>query len=203
MLITLFSQIHLGRKTSICYIDSSSLPACHIKRSRKHKTLKNIAQYGKSSIGWFFSLKLHIVINDRGQLIAFIISPGNLHDAKAGEALLETLQGLAFGDKGYIGKSLFERLLRRGLKLITRTRKNMKPTHVSALEKQLLNQRNMVETVFGQLKHRFQVWHTRHRSIVNALAHLMAAIAAYTLAPLDMAAIKQLTPSNFLTETPN
>lgn len=78
-----------------------------------------------------------------------------------------------------------------GLKLITRKRKNMKNTGIlSAFEKQLLNQRNLIETVIDHLKHRYQVWHTRHRSIINALTHLVAALAAYVIKPLKLSAIK-------------
>ena len=56
----------------------------------------------------------------------------------------------------------------------------------------LLNQRGIIETVIGHLKHCFQVWHTRHRSIMNALTHLVAALTAYTIEPLQLGAIKCL-----------
>lgn len=201
--LVLFSQINSGKRTGIYYIDSSCLPVCHLKRSRRHKTFKEVAQYGRTSIGWFFGLKLHIVINDRGELIAFKITRGNEHDAKASESILETLRGMAFGDKGYLGKELFSRLLEKGLKLITRTRKNMKKISYTPLEKQLLDQRGIVETVFNHFKHHYHVWHTRHRSVINAVTHLMAAIASYVIEPLKMSAIKLLGSNNFLTETPN
>ena len=112
------------------------------------------------------------------------------------------MQGLAFGDKGYIGKDLFDRLLKKGLKLLTRVRKNMKKKDMSPLETQLLNQRGIIETVIGHLKHHYQVWHTRHRSMINAMTHLVAALAAYVIEPLKMSAIKLLTEDLFLTETP-
>lgn len=191
-LLILFSQVHTGKQTGIYYIDSSCLPTCHLKRSRRHKTFKNIAEYGRTSVGWFFGLKIHLVINNKGELIAFKVTKGNMHDAKGGESLLEALQGLAFGDKGYIGKDLFSRLLKKGLKLVTRTRKNMKPKKYSSFEKQLLNQRGIIETVFNHFKHHFQVWHTRHRSVINAMVHLLAAVAAYTIEPLKISAIKAL-----------
>ena len=108
------------------------------------------------------------------------------------------LEGLAFADKGYIGKALFDRLLTEGLKLITRVRKNMKLKKLSTLETQLLNQRGIVETVIGHLKHHYHVWHTRHRSIMNAMTHLMAAIASYVIEPLKLSAIKLLSADLFL-----
>lgn len=203
--LCLFAQLNSGKRTGIYYIDSSCLPVCHLKRSKNHKTFKHIAQYGKTSVAWFFGLKLHIVINDKGELIAFKITSGKQSDVKAGESLLSTLSGLAFGDKGYIGKKVAETLLEKGLKLITRTRKNMKTNKLSSVESQLLNQRNLVETVIGHLKFAYHVWHTRHRSVVNAMSHLLAALCAYTIEPLKLSAIKLLTGKNYLInpKTPN
>ena len=88
--------------------------------------------------------------------------------------------------------------MKRALKLITRKRKNMKDAEtITALEKQLLNQRCIIETVFDHLKHHYQIWHTRHRSIINALSHLLAALAAYAIEPLKISALK------LLSKTPN
>lgn len=201
--LTLFSQINAGKHTGIYFIDSTCLPVCHLKRSRRHKTFDEIAEYGRTSVGWFFGLKLHIVVNNRGELIAFKITRGNMNDAKASESILKFLKGLVFGDKGYIGKQLFAQLLEKGLKLITRTRKNMKPIDYSPMEKQLLNQRGIIETIINHFKHHYHIWHTRHRSPLNAITHLMAGIAAYVIEPLKISAIKLLSANNYLMETPN
>ena len=191
--LTLFTQLKGGQRTGIYYIDSSCLPVCHLKRSKRHKTFDNIADYGRTSVGWFFGLKLHLVINERGELLAFKVTRGNRSDSKEAASLLKHLKGLAFGDKGYLGKQLFEELFASGLKLITRKRKNMKKTPLlSAYEKQLLNQRGIIETVIGHLKQGYQVWHTRHRSIINAMTHLVAALTAYSIQPLKLSAIRLL-----------
>ena len=80
-----------------------------------------------------------------------------------------------------------------GLKLITRQRRNMKTKPViSRYERQLLHKRGIIETVIGHLKHCYQVWHTRHRSIINALTHLVAALAAYAIKPLQLGSLKML-----------
>lgn len=196
--LLVFIQINSGKKTGIYYIDSTCLPTCHIKRSKQHKTFDEIAQYGKTSVGWFFGLKLHLVINERGELIAFKITSGNKNDAKSGEYLLAKLEGLAFGDKGYLGKKLFAQLFEKGLKLITRGRKNMIQNQLTNFEKQLLNQRGLIETVINHLKHHYQVWHTRHRSVANALTHLLSALAAYVIEPLKLSAIKLLSTESSL-----
>lgn len=192
--LTIFTQLKAGKQTGIYYIDSSCLPVCHIKRSKRHKTFDFIAEYGKTSVGWFFGLKLHIVTNNLGELLAFKITRGSRSDSQEAVPMLKLLKGLAFGDKGYIGKKIFEELINSGLKLITRKRKNMKDKlDLSNDEKQLLNQRGIIETVFGHLKHCYQVWHTRHRSIINAMTHLVAALAAYTIEPLKFSTIKLLS----------
>jgi len=190
--LTIFTQLRSGQCTGIYYIDSSSLPVCHLKRSRRHKTFAQIATYGRTSVGWFFGLKLHIVTNDKGELMAFKMTRGNQHDTQAALPLLRNLEGLAFGDKGYIGKKIFDELLAKGLKLITRKRKNMKKDSLTDYEQQLLNQRGIIETVIGHLKHHYQIWHTRHRSILNAMTHLVSALAAYVIEPLKISAIKLL-----------
>ncbi len=191
--LTILTQLRAGKQTGIYYIDSSCLPVCHLKRSRRHKTFDSIAEYGRTSVGWFLRLKLHIVTNNHGELLAFKITRGSRSDSEEEVPLLKSLKGLAFGDKGYIGKKIFEELLNGGLKLITRKRKNMKDKlDLSDYEKQLLNQRGIIETVIGHLKHCYNVWHTRHRFIVNAMTHLVAALAAYAIEPLKLSAIKLL-----------
>lgn len=191
--LTLFTQIKSGKRTGIYYIDSSCLPVCHLMRSKRHKVFDDTAHYGRTSVGWFFGLKLHIVVNNLGELMAFKITRGHRHDGKEAPSLLKTLKGLAFGDKGYLGKKIFEELFSSGLKLITRKRKNMKESPaLSAYERQLLDQRGIIETVIGHLKHGYQVWHTRHRSVINAMTHLISTLAAYAIKPLKLSAIKLL-----------
>ena len=116
---------------------------------------------------------------------------------KVAYPLLSKLKGLAFGDKGYIGKKLSEALMKDALKLITKKRKNMKNTEpITTLQKQLLDQRCIIETVFDHLKHHYQIWHTRHRSIINVLCHLLAALAAYTIEPMKISALKLLSKTS-------
>jgi hypothetical protein len=188
-----FIQSKSGERTGLYYTDSSCLPTCHIKRSRRHKTFRGISEYGRTSVDWFFGLKLHIVINHQGQLINFKITKGARSDCKEVETLVSSLQGLLFGDKGYISKKLFHTLFSNGLKLITRQRKNMKQKIIlNDHEKQLLDQRGIIETVIGHLKHHFQIWHTRHRSPLNAMTHLISSLAAYVIEPLKLSAIKMI-----------
>jgi Transposase DDE domain len=148
-----------------------------LKRSKRHKAFDRVAQYGETSVDLFFSLKIYLVVNHKGELIAFKITQGNHHDSATAQSLLESLRCLAFGDRGYVGKKLFEVLMKKGLKFITRKRKNMKEQLiVNRYEKQLLNQRGIIETIFNYMKYKYHIWHTRHRSIINAMSHLTAAL---------------------------
>ncbi len=70
----------LGKCTGIAFIDSTLLRCCHIKREKQHKTFKNIAQMGKCSLGWFYGFKLHLIINDRGEVLDFMLTQGNVDD---------------------------------------------------------------------------------------------------------------------------
>ena len=115
--------------------------------------------------------------------MSFCITKGNIDDRQVVEKLTRGLTGLCAGDKGYLGKDLQETLAKQGLKLITKVRKNMKKKMLSAFEKFFLYQRNIVETVIDQLKSICHIEHTRHRSPVNFLVHLVSGLAAYCLKP--------------------
>lgn len=168
-------------KTGISYIDATSIAVCHPKRISRNKVFKGVAQMGKTTKGWFFGLKLHLVINEKGELQGLKFTPGNVDDREPVPSLTKTLTGLLFGDKGYIKAELFQQLYQRGLKLVTGIKSNMKNKLVLLTEKVLLRKRSIIETVFDQLKNMFELEHTRHRSVKNALIHFMAVLVSYSL----------------------
>ena len=180
-----FSFSRSGKKTGIYYIDSTSLPVCHNKRIKRHKTFSGLAERGKTSMGWFFGLKLHLVFNHLNEIVAFKLTPGNVADVTPVETLTTGLKGKLFGDKGYIGKKLVENLMRRGLALMTRVRKNMKTVPMAMQDKALLNKRNMAETIIGHIKEFSSLNVPKHRSILNALLHILAAVTAYQINPIS------------------
>jgi hypothetical protein len=101
------------------------------------------AARGKSSTGWFYGFKLHLVINDRGEICSFCHIPGNVDDRNEEviDQLCRELKGKLFGDRGYISQELFERLYARGIQLITRLKKNMKNKLMDMTDKLLLRSR--------------------------------------------------------------
>ncbi len=134
-------------------------------------------------MGWFFGFKLHLVINDKGEILAFKITKANTDDRKPVDELTQGLEGKLIGDKGYISSELFNQLYLRGLKFITRLRKNMKNKLMPMIDKLLLRKRVIVETVIDQLKNISQIEHSRHRSPVNCRVNILAGLVAYSLQP--------------------
>ena len=135
-------------------------------------------------MGWHYGFKLHLVINDQGELLAFKLTPGNVDDRTPVPELTQDLFGKLFGDRGYISKPLFDELYERGLNLITKQKKNMKPKLIKMIDKVLLRKRALIESVNDLLKNTLQIEHTRHRSVWNFLVNLLAGLAAYTYLPL-------------------
>ncbi|MFN7098655.1 MAG: IS982 family transposase [Gammaproteobacteria bacterium] len=176
-------QSFSGQKTGIYFIDSLVIKACHIKREKQHKVFRGLAQKSKSSMGWFYGFKLHLVVNDKGEMMAFKLTAGNVDDRKPVPDLVKALVGKLFGDKGYLSQSLFEQLYQQGLQLVTRVRKGMKNKLMLLTDKILLRKRGIIESINDQLKNISQIEHTRHRSLFNFAANILAAIMAYILQP--------------------
>lgn len=178
-------KILLGKCTGVSFVDSTPLRVCRNQRIHMHKTFKGIAQRGKCSMGWFFGFKLHLICNEKGELLNFMITPGDIDDRKPLEykAFVDFIYGKLIGDKGYIGKRLFERLFVDGIQLITKLKSNMKGALISVSDKLLLRKRAIIETINDELKNIAQVEHSRHRSFDNFIVNTLGALAAYCWFP--------------------
>ena len=178
-------KVLLGKCTGISFVDSTPLRVCRNQRIHIHKVFKGIAQRGKCSMGWFFGFKLRLICNEKGEVLNFIITPGDVDDRKPLEykAFVEFIYGKLVGDKGYIGKNLFQRLFVDGIQLITKLKSNMKGALMSVSDKLLLRKRAIIETVNDELKNIAQVEHSRHRSFENFIVNMLGAIAAYCVFP--------------------
>lgn len=179
--IPLFAYLHQskGKVTGISFIDSTILKVCNVKRCYSNKVFKKIATKGKSTIGWFFGFKLHLIVNERGELLSFQLTQGNRSDISMVKSLAKGLWGKLFGDRGYISIPLFEELLKQNIQLITKIRNNMKNKLMDISDKFLLRKRAIIETVNDQLKNISQIEHTRHRSPANFLINLLSGLIAY------------------------
>ena len=190
VLMQVMGLIHLlcidANRSGIYYVDASKLPVCHNLRAKRNKVFEGIARSGKTSMGWFFGLKLHLVCNEIGELVAFKITTGNVADNNHDtlKFLFKSIKGKVFGDKGYLTK-LKEYFLDNGLNVIAKFKdkmyKKLKDKVMSSEDFLFANKRGVIETIFDVLKNNCDIWHTRHRSPVNAIIHLVAGLIAYQL----------------------
>lgn len=181
-LAALFDQLK-GDCSGVSIADSTAIAVCNNRRIARHRVFRDKAARGKTSMGWFFGFKLHAVINHCGELLRIKLTPGNVDDRKPLPDLCAGLFGKLYADKGYLAKALSQTLKAQGIELITKVRKNMKPVTHSPFDDAILKQRNLIETVFDQLKNRCHIEHSRHRSVANFVVNLLAGVIAYSLMP--------------------
>jgi hypothetical protein len=184
-----------GEITQYLFIDSTPMAVCHNLREKRHKTFKGLAAKGKTSTGWFFGMKLHMIFNTKGEIIRLTITPGNVNDRTPVPHMVRTLEAKLIGDKGYLSKKLFQELFENGVTLITKIKKNMKDRLMEMTDKLMLMRRFFVETIFSSMKALRTLIHHRHRCPVNAVALLFAGLINYPLRA-DKPTLHSLT--NFL-----
>lgn len=163
------------------FIDASALPVCHIKRERSHKTFANMAKKSKSTMGWFFGFKLHLITTQFGQPIDFTVTKGNVDDRKVPQGIFAKIFGKLFGDRGYISKDFFSNLKDKMIHVITALKKNMKPQIMTRNDSGKLNKRGIIETAFNILKNNLNLQHTRHRSPKNYVVNILGAMCSYAM----------------------
>lgn len=175
-----FLSSRFGHCSGISFIDSTKISVCHNRRIWSHQAMAELAARGRTSVDWFYGFKLHLIVNDQGELLSVKITAGNVDDRYPVLELARSLFGKLFGDRGYISQQLFERLWEQGVQLVTKLRKNMKNKLLPLFDKFLLRKRSIIETVNDQLKNISQIEHSRHRSPVNFFVNLIAGLVAYT-----------------------
>ena len=178
--LSIFLNTRFGECSGISFIDSTPLAVCHNRRISTHRVFTGYAGRSKTSMGWFFGFKLHLVINDQGEPLAALVTAGNVDDRKPVPQLCQGLYGKVYADKGYIKKDLREILQEDGITLIYKVRKNMKPEPLSDVDAALLKKRMLIESVYKELKSQTEIQHTRHRSCANFQVNTVAALIAYT-----------------------
>ena len=184
-LLLYLKQHGLGCSRGINFIDSTTLKVCHIKREKQHRVMKSYATKGKATMGWFYGFKLHLIINDRGEILSFYLTKANVDDRnlKVITCLTENIFGKLFGDRGYISKALADFLWNDGIHLIYKLRRNMKEQNLSDVDRILLRKRALIESVNDELKNICSIEHTRHRAPKGFLTNLVSGLIAYQFLP--------------------
>jgi hypothetical protein len=196
-----YLQSCYGDCTGVSFIDSTPLAVCHNRRIPQHRMFVNVAQRGKNSVDWFFGFKLHLIVNDRGELLACRLTPGNVDDRAPVPHLVQRLWGKLFGDKGYLSQPLTAQLHERGIHLVTRLKSKMKNRLMPLSDKLLLRKRSILKTIIDQLKNISLIEHTRHRSLANLMVNIVAGLIAYCHQPkkpslaLDLPQLEALIPN--------
>lgn len=191
----------MGKCSGISFIDSTPIRVCKSKRIRNNKVFKGIATTGKSTMGWFHGFKLHIIINDKGEILNFTITQANVDDRTPlkKKSFLDKIYGKLYADKGYISKSLMQILFVDGVHLITNIKNNMKGLLMTMNDKILLRKRSIIETVNDELKNICQIEHSRHRSFSNFISNIIAGLIAYRFLPKKPSIKFQTVHSNQMT----
>ena len=172
-----------GEQTGIYFAKFNQ--ACRLPQSPHPppQGLDGLAARGKTSVGWFYGLKLPFVINHKGQIMALKITPGNTADGTVLNEMIQHLTGKLYADKGYIGRELLAKLWQRGLHLITGIRRNMRNYLMPLADNLMLRKRFVIETVLDILKCEMGPEHSRHRSVINAMVHILSCLVAYAFRP--------------------
>ena len=170
-----------GRCTGISFVDSTMIPICHNLRRYANKVFDGIATDGKGTMGWCHGFKLHLACNDRGEIIAFVLTGANVSDKnpEVFKVLAKRLYGKLFADKGYISQKLFDFLFEDGIHLVTGLKTNMKNKLMPFYDRMMLRKRYIIETINDLLKNTAQIVHSRHRSVGNFIMNLISALGAY------------------------
>lgn len=173
-----------GSCSGISFMDSTSLKVCHNRRIHQHQVFQDLAARGKTSVDWFFGFKLHLVVNDQGELLNIMLTPGNTDDRTPVPKLLQQLFGKVFADKGYGSQKLAKQLLETaGIQLMTKLKRNMKQRLMCLSDRLMLRKRSIIETILDQLKNISQIEHSRHRSPVNGFVNILCGLIAYCHQP--------------------
>lgn len=134
-------------------LDAQPVPVCHPIRHCRVALLREAGAYfGKTSKGWFFGFKLHLLVTASGLIIDAILTPGNWDDRDAATALVQTVSpgSVCLGDRGYRRPALQDELVEEdGVLLLTRAEAD------KAQQALLCSVRERVETTFSQLWSRF------------------------------------------------
>ena len=183
LMLFLKFRMEMSLHTMIYVIDSTPLKVCINLRIPHHRVFTETAARGKTSTGWFYGFKLHLVINHIGELMSVNITAGNTDDRKPVRDMVNRLKGKLSGDRGYISAKPAADLAEHGLHLITALRKNMKKQDIDFCGRILPRKRAAVESVNDLPKNFFQPEHSRHRSVSGFTANLFSALIAYTFYP--------------------
>lgn len=181
VLLNALLQLNLKKAGVVKLLDSTPIPVCKNYRIKRHKTMKFVATRSKSSLGWFYGLKLHALTDMFGNLLGIRFTTGRVDDRVVLDAFLERLHhSILIADAGYISKRLTMKAQQNNNILLTCLRKNTKKL-ASFLDICLLNLRPQIEVLFSILKERLGLITSLPRSVNGYLAHYIHVLFGYLM----------------------
>jgi len=183
VLVLLYTLMDMNKRQAhpVKHIDSTTIPVCLFKNAKRHKTMRSLATFGRSSQGTFFGLKLHLVTDLQRMLLALTFTAGNVDDRTPVENLLAGIEGVIIADAGYVSKTLEQSLYQEGKRLfIAKPRKNMKKL-MTKLQHCLYDTRMLIELQFRNLKLFHGLVCSLPRSIAGYMANYTYALFAAQL----------------------
>ena len=160
-------------------MDSTSLPVCRLHKARSHNLFKNIAKFSKSSFGFYYGFKFHLIADVDGVPLSFSVN--TFEERKWLEIELNSTfkdwNFLFVGDKGYQSKGLQNIAYQSGNYLLTGVKKSKKQTLPLAFwQLQTLKLRARIETCFEKLKNNFNLACTKRRSKLGFIFNILLAV---------------------------
>jgi hypothetical protein len=181
--LVVLSHSGSGEPTGVHFAGPTRRAVGPNRRPHRHRGFDGLAARGKASMGWSHGLKPHPVIHHKGQVLALRTAPGNTADSAVPDEVTRHLAGKPWADKGCVGHEPLERLWRRGPHLTPSVRRNVRNHPTPLADNAMPRTRFLVETALDTLKSETGLEHSRHRSVTNAMAHVLSRLAAYALRP--------------------
>jgi hypothetical protein len=167
------------------FVDSTPVPVCKNIRIGRHKTMKDIAKISKSTTGWYYGLKLHVVKDYDHKLVYVALTLANVDDRKELKKIFQYFKGsgsLFVTDKGYLSEEMKQLAKESGNYLLTGVKSSPDQKGLASwLDIHLIHNRASIETIFSVLKERLGLVSTIPRSVQGYIAHYINTIFGYLM----------------------
>jgi hypothetical protein len=177
---------HNSTQGDILIIDSTPISVCHIKREKRHKTIKKLASKCYHPLhGWFYGLKLHLLTDLQGNLVNFRFTTATIGDSSVFPCFIKRYHNKTYlADSAYLSQEWQLLAARYNSIALAKTRKNMKRL-ATIYQNQLLDKRKRVESVIASLKDKHNLTTSLPRSAGGYLAHYIRSLFQYVFCDLD------------------
>lgn len=175
-------KVNRERQHWVKHLDSTVIEVCKYRNAGHHKTMKGIADFGRTGQGKFYGLKLHLISDLLGKLQSVLFTSGNTSDKDKDTVLklAEEITGLVVADAGYVSKKLAEAFNRVDRMLKVKPYRNMRVL-ATALDGLLYGTRMLIEKHFRCLKLFFGLITSVPRSVTGYFGNYFYALTAYQL----------------------